>query len=128
MEVARSILALDFSARPVIRTEVSQVLLGGLVCEVLAVVVSLDILENVFHLLGLPLPFVLAHLCLATKKLLIWLPVAATHAVPQGSKLTIVVIEIEVVHGMAGGAVDDRGVGNVFAVVNHNSPDVDEAK
>lgn len=31
-------------------------------------------------------------------------------------------------HSVACGAVDDRGVGYILPIMNHNGPDVDEAK
>ena len=55
----------------------------------------------------LPFPFCLTHLALATEELLVGLAVGAAHAVPQRGELAIIVIEVEVVHGVAGGSVYD---------------------
>ena len=103
---------------------VSKVLL--LVRRVTAIVFSLDILENSLHLLSLTLPLLVTHFGLATEKLLVGLAVAATQTVPEGSELAVVVIEVQVVHGVAGCTVHDGTVGNVLAVVNEDSPEVDE--
>jgi hypothetical protein len=67
-----------------------------------------------------------AHLQLLLEELVVGLPVAAAEAIPEGGELSIVEVEIQVVHGVASGAVDDRVVGNVFAVVDEHGPDVDE--
>lgn len=56
-------------------------------------------------------------------------PVGASHPVPQGEVLAVVVVEEEVVVGVVGGAVDDAGqsVGDaIVAVVDGDGPDVDE--
>lgn len=55
-------------------------------------------------------------------------PIAATQTIPDSRELAVVEVEIEVVHSMAGGTVDDGGVRDVFAVMNQDSPDVDEDK
>ena len=105
---------------------VSEVLL--LIGRVTAIIFSLDILENRLHLLGLTLPLLVTHLGLASEKLLVGLAVAATQTIPKRSELAVVVVEVQVVHGVAGGTVDDGTVGNVLAVVNEDGPEVDEAE
>lgn len=47
--------------------DISKVFLAGLFREVLAVIVTFDVFEDGFHLLSLPLPFILAHLGLTTE-------------------------------------------------------------
>ena len=94
----------------------------------MAVVIALDILENGFHLLCLFLPFFLVHLGLATEKLLIGHPVAASQAIPEGSELSVVVVEVEMVHGVAGSSVDHGAVGNIFTIVDQDGPEVDETE
>lgn len=47
--------------------DTSKVFLAGLFREVHAVIVTFDVFEDGFHLLGLSLPLILAHLRLTTK-------------------------------------------------------------
>ena len=110
------------------RQDRSQIFLRLSLGEILAVVVALDILEDGLHLLGLALPLVLGHLGLPPEELLVGLAVAATQTVPEGGELAVVVVEVEMVHGVAGGAVDDGAVGDVLAVVDEDGPEVDEAE
>ena len=99
-------------------------LLGlGLVASIIG---AFDFLDNVLHLLDLALPLGSAHLGLAAEELVVGLAVAATETVPEGGELSVVVVEVQVVHGVAGGAVDDGAVGDVFTVVDHDGPHVDE--
>lgn len=93
---------------------------------VASIILALDLLDNVLHLLDLALPLGLAHLCLAAEELVVGLAVAATETIPESGELSVVVVEVQVVHGVAGGAVDDRTVGDIFTVVDHDGPDVDE--
>lgn len=58
-----------------------------------SVILSLDFLDNVFHLFGLPLPFFVAHLGLAFEEFFVWCPVAASNAVPECEKLSVVVVD-----------------------------------
>ena len=102
--------------------------LGLLLSQVLAVVIALHVLENGFHFLCLLLPFFLVHLGLATEKLLIGHPVAASQAIPEGSELSVVVVEVEMVHGVAGSSVDHGAVGNIFTIVDQDGPEVDETE
>jgi hypothetical protein len=95
---------------------------------VAAVVAALDLLDNGLHLLDLALPLLLAHLALTAEKLLVWLAVTAAEAIPEGGVLAVVVVEVEVVHGVAGGTIDDGRVGYVFAIVNEDGPDVDKGE
>lgn len=84
---------------------------------VIPVVVSLDLLLKLLHLLRLPLPFCLAHLRFSTEQFIIRLPIATTQSVPQRSELPIVVVEVQVVHCVACSAVEEVGIGYVFAVI-----------
>lgn len=81
------------------------------------IVIALDLLHDRLHLLHLPLPLLLAHLRLAAEELLVGLAVGAAETVPERRELAVVVVEVEVVHGVAGGAVDEGGVGYVFAII-----------
>lgn len=109
-------------------SDASEVFLRLFLSQVLAVILAFNILEDRLHLLGLSLPFLLVHLCLAPEKLFVRLPVATTQAVPKGSELSVVIVEVKMVHGVAGGSVDHRAVGNVFTVVDQNGPEVDETE
>lgn len=100
----------------------SKVLFSLFLREVLAVVFAFHCFENCLHFLGLSLPFGFIHLRLAPEEFLVGLPVAATETVPQCGELSIIVVEVEVVHRVASSPVDDRAVGNIFSVVNHYRP------
>jgi hypothetical protein len=106
------------------KTSSSLELLGlGLVASIVA---AFDFLDNVFHFLDLALPLGRSHLGLAAEELVVGLAVAATETIPEGGELSVVVVEVQMVHGVASGTVDDRAVGDVFTVVDHDGPDVDE--
>lgn len=92
------------------------------------IILTLDLLDNLLHLIDLLLPRRRAHLLLLLEQVIIGLPVAAAEAIPQGGELTVVVVEGEVVNRMAGGAVNNGVVGVVLAVVDHDGPEVDEHK
>lgn len=74
------------------------------------------------------LPLLLAHLRLSAEKLLVGLAVAATQTVPESGKLSVVVVEVQVVHGVAGRTVHDRAVGDVLAIMNEDGPQVDKSE
>jgi hypothetical protein len=76
----------------------------------------------------LSVPLVGGHLGLLDEQLRVGLAVGATKTVPEGGELAIVVVEVQVVHGVASRAVDDGRVGDVFTVVNHDGPDLDESE
>lgn len=107
---------------------ISQGLLRVCVRRILAVVGALDRLQDGLHLLGLSLPLLLGHLGLPTEELFIGLAVAASQAVPQRGELSVIVVEVQVVHGVARSTVDDRAVGDILAIMDHDSPEVDEAE
>lgn len=94
--------------------------------QVAAVVITLHVLEDGLHLLGLTLPLLLVHLGLTAEELFVGLPVATTQTIPEGSELSIVVVEVQVVHGVAGSSVDHRAIGHILAIVDQDSPEVDE--
>lgn len=96
--------------------------------RVTAVILALDGLENRLHLLGLALPLLITHLGLAAEELLVRLAVATAQAVPKSGELAVVVVEVQMVHGVAGSTVHDRAIGNVLAIVNEDSPEVDKAE
>lgn len=91
-----------------------------------AIILALDILHNLLHLLGLPRPLLSGHLRLPAEQRLVGPAVAAAQAVPQRGILAVVIVEVQVVHGVAGGAVEDRAVGGVLAVVDQHGPDLHE--
>jgi len=70
----------------------------------------------------------LSHLCLAPEEFIVWLSVAAPETVPESGKLPIVVVEVEMVHSVASGAIDHGTVGNIFTVMNQDRPEVDESE
>jgi len=76
-------------------------------CRVLPVVLAFNLLLDSFHLLSLPVPLVRSELGFASEEFLIWLSVAASQSVPQRCELTVVVVEVQMMHGMASSAVDD---------------------
>ena len=94
----------------------------------MSVILALNLLNCVLHLNSLPFPLLLAELLLTSEEFLIGLPVAAAKTVPQSSELAVVVVEVEVMHGMAGSTVDNGAVGNVLAIMDHDGPDVDKGK
>ena len=82
-----------------------------------ALVVALDLLDHRRHLLDLPVPLLLAHLGLAREELDVGRAVAAAESIPERRELPKVVPEVEMMQRVAGGAVDDRRIGHVLAVV-----------
>ena len=107
---------------------VLQLLLLLLIGQILTIIITLDGLQNLFHLLGLSGPFFLADLGLTTEKFIIRLAVAPSKAIPQSRELAVVIVEVEMVHGMTGGTIDDGAVGHIFPIVDHDGPEIDEAK
>ncbi|MCH1932388.1 hypothetical protein L9G16_19770, partial [Shewanella sp. A25] len=67
-------------------------------------------------------------LCLAPEEFIVWLSVAAPETVPESGKLPIVVVEVEMVHSVASGAIDHGTVGNIFTVMNQDRPEFDESE
>jgi len=76
----------------------------------------------------LPAPLVFAELLVPLEELLVWLSVTSANPIPQCGELAIVIIEVEMVHGMASSAIDDGRIRNIFTVMNHDGPNVDEHK
>lgn len=93
---------------------------------VLPIVDALDLADHLLHLAALPRPLAGAELGLAGKQLVVGAAVAAAEAVPDRRVLAVIIIKIEVVHGVARRAVDDGRVGHVLAVVDQDGPEVDE--
>lgn len=96
--------------------------------RVAAVVVSFDIFEDRLHLLGLALPFFVTHLGLAAEELVIGLAVATPKTVPEGCELAVVVVEVQVVHGVASSTVHNGAIGDIFPIVDEHRPEVNEAE
>jgi hypothetical protein len=97
-----------------------------LIGQVLAVVFTLDLDNHLVNGLGLLLPLGLAHLELLLEQLVVGLPVTSAQTVPEGGELAVVVVEVQMVHGVACSAVDKRRVVGILAVVDQDCPDVDE--
>lgn len=57
-------------------------LLRLLLAQIVTIIIALDSLQDIFHLLCLLLPLLLAHLGLALEKLRVGFAVASAHAVP----------------------------------------------
>lgn len=103
-------------------------LLNSLLTKITTIVTTLDFLKNGFHFLGLFFPFFLSHLRLTLEELFIWLAIAASKSVPQGCVLSVIVVEVQMVHGVARSAVDDGAICDIFTVVNHDCPEIDKDK
>ena len=99
-----------------------------LICRVFAVIITFNSLENCLHLLRLALPLLLTHLGLPSEEFLIGLAVATTQAVPQGGKLTVIIVEVKMMHSVAGGSIHHWAVGDILPIVNENGPEVDKDK
>ncbi|KAB8349513.1 hypothetical protein FH972_023539 [Carpinus fangiana] len=130
--------------KPLCRRLLHLLALGGHVLQEDAVVLTLDVLDHQLGLLGLAGPLGGAGLCVAAEELVVGLAVGAAEAVPEGGELAVVVVEVavsaglvivsgvkrarrrglQVMHGVAGGTVDDEVVGGVLAVVDHDGPQV----
>jgi hypothetical protein len=74
-----------------------------------AVIRTLNFLDDRLHLLDLTAPFFLAHLEVLLEQLVIGLAIAATKAVPEGSVLTVVVVEVQMVPEESSQQVNRRG-------------------
>lgn len=83
-------------------------------------------MDDALHLSRLPLPLLLPHLRLALEELIVGFSVAAAQTIPQRGELAIIIVEVEMVHRVARGAIDDGRIGHVFPVVDEDRPDVDE--
>ncbi len=93
-----------------------------------SLIISLNLPLDLLHLLGLLLPFLLAHFRLPSEELRVWRTVATAHSIPQRRVLSVVIVEVQMMHGMAGGAVQDGAVGDVFSVVDDDGPDLHEGE
>lgn len=89
-------------------------------------VLALYLFYHLLHLSCLSSPLFLAHLQLSGEELFVWFPVATANTVPQCGKLPIIVVEVEVMHRVAGSAVDDGRVGDVLAIMDEDCPQIDE--
>ena len=93
--------------------------------QIRPLILALDLFHNCLHLLGLPGPLVLAHLGLLLEQRLIRLPIAATQAIPQRRELAVIVVEVQMMHRVARGAINNRRIRDILAVVDEDGPDVD---
>ncbi|KAH3673462.1 hypothetical protein WICPIJ_009773 [Wickerhamomyces pijperi] len=97
-------------------------------CVNSVIVLTFDDILDSFHLFDLLLPGHFVELLALVEQLGFWLSVRVTQSVPQGGELTVVVVEVQVVDGVASSTVDDRVVGHVLTVVDHHGPEVDEGE
>lgn len=81
---------------------------------------------DTFHLLGLPFPFFTCSLGLFLEQFWVRLSIASTKTIPERRKLAVIVVEVQVVHGVAGGPIDDGRIGNILPIMDQNGPDIDE--
>lgn len=102
------------------------VLLGLEVRAVGSVIITLDLLDGLVDGPGLGLPLLLGHLDVLLEHPVLGHSVSAAHAVKGSKELAVVDLESRVVQRVTGGAVDDRVVGEVLAVVDHDGPEVDK--
>ena len=97
-----------------------------LLCSVLAIIIALYLFDQLLHFFHLPFPLFRAHLALPPEEFLVWLSVAASQTIPERGVLSIVVVEVEVVHCVARSTVQDWAVGNVFSIMDEDGPDLNE--
>ena len=102
-----------------------QVLLSLGLRKVSPVILALDLLHKLLHLLDLAVPLVLGHLGLTAEQLLVGLAVATAQSIPERGELAVVEVEVQMVHRVAGRAVDHGAVRYVLAIVDEDCPDVD---
>lgn len=102
------------------------VLLGLEVRAVGPVIITLDLLDGLVNGLGLGVPLLLGHLDVLLEHPVLGHSVSAAQAVKGSEELAVVDLESRVVQRVAGRAVDDRVVGEVLAVVDHDGPEVDK--
>ena len=96
--------------------------------RVTAIIVSFHSLKDSLHFLGLAFPFFVAHLGFTTEKLIIGFAVATAQSVPQSGELSIVVVEVKMMHSVASSTIDNGTIRDIFTVVDEDSPKVDEAE
>lgn len=103
---------------------------GGLLSRgsIYAVIIAFDLALDLLHLSNLFLVGAGALLKGRIKQLLIRGAVSTTEAIPQSGVLAVVIVEVEVVDGVARRTIDNGVVGQVLTIVNQHSPDVDETK
>jgi len=103
-----------------------QVLLSITLRTIRAIILPFNLLNHPLHLNNLLLPLLLGELVSPPEQLLIRLSVAASQTIPQSRVLAIVIVEVQVVHGVTRSAVYERAVGQVFAVVDEDRPELHE--
>lgn len=87
------------------------------ILPIIPIIIPFHGLLHGFRLLALPFPFGLTHLAFAPEELLVGLAVGASQAIPKRGELAVIVIKVKMMHCVAGGTVDDRGIGDVFAII-----------
>ncbi len=93
-----------------------------------SIVPILHLVNDMLHLLALLLPCARVHFQLLVKELRVRPSVAAAQPVPQGSVLSVIVVEVEMVDRMTGSRVDECIIRQVLSIVNQNGPDIDKDK
>ena len=103
---------------------------GGLLSRgsIYAVIIAFDLALDLLHLSNLFLVGAGALLKGRIKQLLIRGAVSTTEAIQQSGVLAVVIVEVEVVDGVARRTIDNGVVSQVLTIVNQHSPDVDETK
>jgi len=96
--------------------------------SVTPVVIAFNILDNALHFLSLSLPLFLSHLAFSVEKLCIRFSVASAHPIPDCGVLSIIVVEVQVVHSVASSTVENGTICNILTIMNNDSPDVDKHK
>lgn len=91
-----------------------------------AVLGTLDLVDKLVDGLNLLLQLLLGHLLILLEHPGLGHAVSASHAVKGSEELAIVDLEARVVEGVASSTVDDGVVGEVFTIVDHDRPQVDE--
>lgn len=92
------------------------------------IVFALDFDDHLLHLFCLSGPLIFAHLLLPPEKLLVGLTVASSESIPKCRELPVVVVEVQVVHRVASGAIDNGRIRDVLPVVDHDGPDLDKGE
>ena len=103
-------------------------LLYSNITRILSIILPLNFSLYLLHLNSLLIPLLGSHLSLFLKQLVTRLAITPTKSIPQSRELTIIEVEVHVMRRMASSTVDYRWICDVFSIVDHDGPDVDEAE
>lgn len=87
----------------------------------------IDIFNELLHLCDLSFETFLI-LQSWIEQFVLWPTVRSADSVPKGCKLSIVVVEVQVMHSVACSTIDDWVVRHVVSVMDHHSPAVNKGK